>query len=139
MDRKGTTDGSSRARASTGGRVAVYGTLKSGEANYDRFLPGISPIFRGFVEIPYRMYASESYPMLVPSREKHRIFVEIFEVDGETLQRLDAFEEPYHYRRETTHVSEAGMEVALYVHDLPPPDGFKLVGGGAWSSKSSSP
>jgi gamma-glutamylcyclotransferase (GGCT)/AIG2-like uncharacterized protein YtfP len=139
MDRKGTTDGSSRARASTGGgRVAVYGTLKSGEANYGRFLSGMSPVFRGFVEIPYRMYAGDSYPMLVPSLEKHRIFVEIFEVDQDRLERLDALEEPYDYRRETTHVSEAGMEVALYVHELPPPEGFKLVAGGEWSSKTSS-
>jgi gamma-glutamylcyclotransferase (GGCT)/AIG2-like uncharacterized protein YtfP len=139
MDRKGTTDGSSRARASTGGsRVAVYGTLKTGEANYHRFLAGRSPLFRGFVEIPYRMYANDSYPMLVPSTEKHRIFVEIFEVDEGTLESLDALEEPYDYRREPIHVSEAGMEAAVYIHDSPPPIGFSPVSAGEWSSESKS-
>jgi gamma-glutamylcyclotransferase (GGCT)/AIG2-like uncharacterized protein YtfP len=113
--------------------VAVYGTLKTGEENYARFLPGMTPSFRGFVEIPYRLYANEAYPMLVPDEEKHRVFVEVFDVDETKMQELDALEAPYDYWRETLHVKEWGKSVEIYVHAAPPPDGFELVPSGEWS------
>ena len=113
--------------------VAVYGTLKSGKENYARFLPGLTPSFRGFVEIPYRLYANGAYPMLVPAEGKSRVLVEVFDVDDDKLRELDALEEPYDYRRETVHLKEWGKDVEIYVHAAPPPEGFDLVPSGEWS------
>ena len=116
--------------------VAVYGTLKTGGENHARLLPGKAPEFRGFVEIPYRMYANDAYPMLVPDGARHRIFVEVFEVSEDELRELDALEEPYDYRRETVYLSEQGCDVEVYVHSAPPPSGFAAVPSGDWKSKS---
>ena len=87
---------------------------------------------RGFVEIPYGMYANGAYPMLVPSETKNRIFVEVFDVDEGKVRELDALEEPYEYWRETAHLHEWGKDVAIYVHAAPPPEGFELVPSGEW-------
>jgi len=113
--------------------VAVYGTLKTGEDNYARFLPGMTPSFRGFVEVPYRMYTNGAYPMLVASEERNPILVEVFEVDETKTRELDALEEPYEYWRETVHLHEWGKDVEIYVHAAPPPEGFELLSSGEWS------
>jgi gamma-glutamylcyclotransferase (GGCT)/AIG2-like uncharacterized protein YtfP len=115
--------------------VAVYGTLKSGEENYGRLLPGRTPAFRGFVEIPYRMYENGAYPMLVPSPSKGRIFVEVFDLDEAKVRELDALEEPYDYWRETVHFPEWGSDAEIYVHAAPPPEGFTLVSSGQWNGE----
>jgi len=116
--------------------VAVYGTLKTGEENYSRFLPGKTPAFRGFVEIPYQMYSNGDYPMLVSSESGGRIFVEVFEVDESKLRELDALEAPYDYWRETVHLREWGRAVQIYVHAAPPPRGFEIVLSGDWKPKT---
>jgi gamma-glutamylcyclotransferase (GGCT)/AIG2-like uncharacterized protein YtfP len=112
--------------------VAVYGTLKTGQENYARLLPGRIPSFRGFVAIPYRLYANGAYPMLVPADDESRVFVEVFDVDGDKLRELDALEEPYDYRRERVQLHEWGKEVEIYVHPAPPPGGFEVVPSGEW-------
>jgi gamma-glutamylcyclotransferase (GGCT)/AIG2-like uncharacterized protein YtfP len=114
-------------------RVAVYGTLKKGEANYRRLLPGEAPIYRGFVDLPYRMYENGEYPMLVPAGESRRILVEVFDVSEEKLLELDRLEEPYRYFRETIAIEGVG-DVEIYVHDAPPPAGFAPVESGEWKS-----
>jgi gamma-glutamylcyclotransferase (GGCT)/AIG2-like uncharacterized protein YtfP len=116
--------------------VAVYGTLKTGEENHARFLPGRTPSFRGFVEIPYRMYANGAYPMLVPTEEKCGIFVEVFDVDGSKMRELDALEGPYDYWRETVHLHEWGKDVEIYVHASPPPEGFAPIASGEWTLRT---
>jgi gamma-glutamylcyclotransferase (GGCT)/AIG2-like uncharacterized protein YtfP len=113
----------------------VYGTLKTGEENYARFLPGMTPSFRGFVEIPYRMYANGVYPMLVPADTRNHIFVEVFDVDEQKLRDLDALEEPYEYWRRTVSLHEWGRDVEIYVHAAPPPAGFVALSSGDWASK----
>lgn len=119
--------------------VAVYGTLKTGGENYARFLPGKEPEFRGFVEVPYRMYANDAYPMLVPDAAKRRIFVEVFEVSEDELRELDALEEPYDYRRETVDLREWGRKVEIYVHASPPPVDFRAVPSGEWTTPPVAP
>ena len=113
--------------------VAVYGTLKTGGHNYERLLPGRAPTFRGFVEIPYKMYENDSYPMLVPSPSRCRIFIEVFDVEDPKVRELDALEEPYDYWRETVHLAEWGQDVDIYVHAAPPPEGFEVVPSGMWN------
>jgi gamma-glutamylcyclotransferase (GGCT)/AIG2-like uncharacterized protein YtfP len=117
--------------------VAVYGTLKVGEYNYDRWLAGLTPAFRGTVELPYEMFACDEYPMLVPSEKRHPVFLEVFEVTSDKLEELDALEGPYGYHRETTHVPgfAGALEVEVYVHPRPPPVGFAPVASGDWSER----
>lgn len=119
--------------------VAVYGTLKKGEANHERFLSGREPVYRGDVHAPYLMYDNGSYPMLVPAEENRAIFVEIYDVDEATLRALDALEEPYDYRRETIRIGELGRDVGIYVHREPPPPGFRLAGSSEWKSRRGFP
>ena len=115
--------------------VAVYGTLKQGHINNPGHLDGFEPQHALFVDIPFRMYEGAEYPMIVPSSDIHPIFVEVFEVDAETLERLDYLEAPYAYHRETIYIAEFGREVAIYVYDEPePPSEFNLVKLGKWPS-----
>jgi gamma-glutamylcyclotransferase (GGCT)/AIG2-like uncharacterized protein YtfP len=118
-------------------RVAVYGTLKEGESNHLRLLPGEKPVFRGFVTIPYRMFENGEYPMLVPDRERHPIWVEVFDLSPEKIRELDALEEPYEYRRHRIDVAELG-DLEIYAHDAPAPAGFALVESGEWKSRRAS-
>jgi gamma-glutamylcyclotransferase (GGCT)/AIG2-like uncharacterized protein YtfP len=71
--------------------------------------------------------------MLVPADDESRVFVEVFDVDGDKVRELDALEEPYDYWRETIHLKEWGKDVEIYVHAAPPPGGFELVASGEWS------
>lgn len=114
-------------------RVAVYGTLKSGYENYERFLASQQPVFKGFVRVPFRMFHNGEYPMLVAVKEIRPIFVEVFEVDSATLNRLDRLEEPYNYRRETVYLDEMDQHVEIYVSvGSSPPAGFSSVDSGDW-------
>ena len=61
--------------------VALYGTLKVGYFNYELHLQGALPVDSRSVELPFEMYKNGEYPMLVPSSERHPIWVELFEVD----------------------------------------------------------
>lgn len=119
--------------------VAVYGTLKEGEENHGRFLHGKAPVFRGACKLPYRMYANEDYPILVPHPELCPVAVEVFEVDAKELEALDALETPYGYHRETVALEPFGREVAVYVHPGPAPPDFSVVPSGVWRSASSPP
>ena len=114
--------------------VAVYGTLKQGHINNPGHLDGIEPQHAGFVYIPFRMYEGTEYPMIVPSADTHPIYVEVFEVDEDTLENLDLLEAPYNYHRQNVYVAELDREVAIYVYDEPePPPGFNVVASGNWS------
>ncbi len=72
--------GFSSRRGTSGARRAPSGTdagcgLRNPEDRRRQLcaLPsGRTPSFQGFVEIPYRMYENEAYPMLVPSPSKSR-------------------------------------------------------------------
>ena len=115
--------------------VALYGTLKVGHFNYERYLKGEVPTTALFLELPFELYANDEYPMLVPTvnAKRHRIWVEIFEVDDDKLRELDALEAPYGYWRESVVVEELGDNVEVYLHSTPPPTGFVRVESGKWS------
>lgn len=117
-----------------GQRVAVYGTLKTGYENYERYLAGKAPEASLFVSVPFRMVANAEYPMLVPSPDgrRSRIHVEVFVVDDDELARLDALEAPYGYWRETVYLEELGADVGIYLHPAPAPEGFDPVPSGSW-------
>ena len=113
--------------------VAVYGTLKRGYGNHRRMLNGYIPLQSLFIEIPFHMYATDAYPMILPSLENHPIYVEVFEVDAVKLAELDRLEAPYNFHRETIFVAELHQEVEIYVFsEIDPPSHFTLVDSGEW-------
>lgn len=116
--------------------VALYGTLKVGYSNYEAHLKGHEPVTARYLELPFEMYASEEYPMLIPAAngKRHRIWVEIFDVDDAKLRELDDLEAPYGYWRETVFAEALGEDVAIYLHPAPAPKGFSRVPSGKWSS-----
>ncbi len=115
--------------------VAVYGTLKQGHNNNLHHLDGLRPLHALFVNIPFRMYEGEAYPMIVSYPENHSIFVEVFDVDAEKLEELDRLEAPYNFHRENVFLAELDREAEIYVFNEPnPPPGFTLFESGKWPS-----
>ncbi len=113
--------------------VAVYGTLRQGFENYEAFLAGFEPVHRGFIHVPFRMYATDAYPMLVHGDRDRPIYVEIFSVDPSTLARLDGLEDPYGYGRTAVRVAEVSGSVDVYVYrGSGPPEGFRFLDSGRW-------
>ncbi len=114
--------------------VAVYGTLKRGHNNNLHHLDGLRPLHALFVNIPFRMYEGEAYPMIVSNPDNHSIFVEVFEVDAVKLGELDRLEAPYNFHRENILLAELDREAAIYVFNEPdPPSGFTTTESGKWS------
>ncbi len=115
--------------------VAVYGTLKHGHTNNLHHLDGLQPLHSLFVDIPYRMYEGEAYPMIVSSRDNHSIFVEVFDVNADKLEELDRLEAPYNFHRENIFLAELDRGAEIYVFNEPnPPPGFTLIESGKWPS-----
>lgn len=114
--------------------VALYGTLKVGYFNYEKHLKGEMPTTALFAELPFELYANDEYPMLVPAAdgERHRVWVEIFDVNDQQLRDLDALEEPYGYWRESVYIEALGEDVGIYLHAAPPPDEFTRLASGKW-------
>jgi len=76
--------------------IAVYGTLRKGCANH-RYLADAKYIGTGKL-LGWNMYSNGSYPYV--SKGNGSIKVEIYEVDKDTLARIDDLEAyPTHYER----------------------------------------
>lgn len=74
-------------------KIFVYGTLKSGHINHgllgDSKLVGI-----GLTCSRYRMFCNGAFPMICKNRSLgYQITGELYDVDDETLARLDQLEE----------------------------------------------
>lgn len=97
-------------------KVFVYGTLKAGMPN--NYLLA-SAQFMGKDEAPGVLYSGSSFPMAVPCpNEERKIQGEVYDVDGETLQRLDALEgHPRMYTRTPVRLS-SGKKASIYYWQL---------------------
>lgn len=99
--------------------VAVYGTLKQGHGNHR--LIQQDPVSIGYIS-GHRLYQS-GIPFLVKDHtSEYEVQVEIYEVDDETLQRLDRLEgHPSAYRREILSVStdEGNRDAWTYLYPTP--------------------
>lgn len=107
-------------------RVAVYGSLLEGFGNH-RLLEGSQKLGSTIIE-GYNMYSLGAFPCIVPNNDDGRIQVEVYEVDAETMQRLDFLEGyPHMYdRHEVEYDLGQGEELAwiYFMHKVPG------VGGG---------
>ena len=96
--------------------LAVYGTLKENFPNYFYYLNPLVPIFRGAIEVQYKMYSNGGFPLLFTSEKPNKIYVEIFEVTDSILKKIDRLEGvPHLYTRISVWLEEVNAEVFLYV------------------------
>jgi len=99
--------------------VFVYGSLKRGYWNYDRYLAattGSEFLGEASTEPIYRLFTNGAFPYLVKDEANgYAVQGEIFAVDEPTLMRLDRLEGvPGHYRRERAVLQRFELEEALY-------------------------
>ena len=94
--------------------VFVYGTLKRGKRAHS-LLSRARFVGEGTVE-GYEMYIVRDYPGIV--RGKGKVRGEVYEVDEETLRRLDEYEGvPLYYERvEETVELDNGEKVKAYLY-----------------------
>lgn len=98
--------------------VFVYGTLRrGGERAMPELFPGAK--FIGRAQARGSLYDLGPYPGLLLDGSGSPVAGEVYEVDDETLVRLDAFEATSYYRRERVEVSlgEQSVECWVYVYD----------------------
>lgn len=111
-------------------RIFVYGTLRKGEGN-NGLLKGSTYLGMGVTLPEYEMYNLGHFPGVVDGGLTS-IVGEVYEVDEETLRRLDRLEShPALYTRTplTLAGDTAGMEVEMYVFNLPVKGCVKIEGG----------
>lgn len=110
-------------------RVGVYGTLKQGHGNH-RLLQHVERTAIGHVT-GHRLYQS-GIPFLVEdATSEYPVLVEIYDVDDETLQRLDNLEgHPRCYCRNVLPVElEDGSNTEAWVYQYPHPTGIENKSG----------
>jgi len=107
----------------------VYGTLKRGYTNH-HYLSGSKFLGRATTKDKFALY-SDGIPYLLKHPPVSRIKGELYEVDEETLKRVDVLEgHPHAYRREKIQVIiENGDEVEAWAYFYPHTRG-KLIRSG---------
>lgn len=109
--------------------VGVYGTLKQGHGNH-RLLQHVERKAVGHVS-GHRLY-QRGIPFLVPDETSpYEVLVELYDVDDETLERLDMLEgHPRWYCRKELPVKlEDGSEAIAWIYEYPEPTGSENVSG----------
>jgi gamma-glutamylcyclotransferase (GGCT)/AIG2-like uncharacterized protein YtfP len=80
--------------------VAVYGTLKKGYSNYNRFLTSSKHIGKGKTDDKYPLIISGLPYLLEMKGIGHNVEVDVFKVSDAKVKELDALEgHPHWYRR----------------------------------------
>ena len=112
-------------------RLFIYGTLKRGGRNHVQ-LAGQKFLAEAHTMPGYTLYSLGDYPgMIFQPADRHGVSGEIWEVDAETLARLDEFEGVPEglYRRETVPLlpphAQTAVEAFLYA---PPVDSARHIG-----------
>ena len=96
--------------------LAVYGTLKENFPNYFYYINPKVPIFRGLVKLPFQMHSNGGFPLLFPSESFNQIYIEIFEVNSKTLEKIDRLEGvPHFYKRLEIFIPEITKNTFIYV------------------------
>lgn len=91
----------------------VYGTLMQGELHHTSIAH--ARFVRAAETLPeYELVQIDYYPAMLPGGPS-RIMGELYEIDDETLKRLDELEEVPHYYERRTIVLADGTEAQTYV------------------------
>lgn len=113
--------------------VAVYGSLKKGFHNH-YYLRNSEYVGSSTVG-GFDMYSHGPYPMIVHGAAKKRVHVEVYEVDENTMNRLDCLEGyPSFYDRCIRHISIDGVLYPCWIYfgTLDQVNRKNLVADGNW-------
>ena len=97
--------------------LAVYGTLRRGQSNYNYFLKDVPIYTFGEYLGGFRMSTFGGFPAIFRASQEKAVVVDIFnlsEQDEELLDRIDSMEFGVGYVREVVETS-SGYEVMVYV------------------------
>jgi gamma-glutamylcyclotransferase (GGCT)/AIG2-like uncharacterized protein YtfP len=113
--------------------VFVYGTLRRGGI---RALPRIFPDseFVGAANVNGRLYDFGEYPGLILDESNSMVTGEVYEIDEETLKRLDEIEVSSNYLRKQTEITVNDREVTCWIYE-PDPEFYSLsnvITSGDW-------
>lgn len=113
--------------------VFVYGTLRSGSAGAMsvRFP---SSKFVSNAQVSGKLYDLGPYPGLVLNESSALVVGEVYEVDDQTLNEMDAFEAGSDYVRKQVEISLANEQRAGWTYE-PNPESYslrKLITSGDW-------
>lgn len=115
-------------------KIAVYGTLKSGHYNYDRFkakYPSIEVIDAGVIS-GYEMYNFGGwYPVI--TKGEGNITVEVLEVPAKAYDAIVSMEEGAGYEIELIEVNGHYCTLFVYQGTMA---GYTKVEDGNWTSKN---
>jgi gamma-glutamylcyclotransferase (GGCT)/AIG2-like uncharacterized protein YtfP len=101
-------------------RIAVYGSLKEGDFNHDRWLRGIKPI--GWQRIEgFDMYDLGMFPYVVRSDYRDCITVEVYEVPDDVAADIERMERGAGYDMVTVQTKWGDADMFVFSeqrHDL---------------------
>ena len=125
--------------AQTPTQVAVYGSLRKGYGNHR--LLGESPLVRTGWLPGFKLIDLGSFPGAVRCKQGSKIFVEVYEVDAETLKALDHLEgydetdvETSLYLRKSYQCAN-DVQVSVYVYNGAI-DHLPEIQSGDWSNRN---
>lgn len=97
--------------------VAVYGTLKKGYSNYQRYLRTSNHIASGVTANKYPLVV-KGLPYLIEREGKgYNVEVDIFSVSNDTLRDLDSLEgHPNFYERKQTEILAKGKRYTCWIY-----------------------
>lgn len=99
----------------------VYGTLRRGGENEIARLHPTSQFLRG-ASVRGRLYDMGGYPAIILDEEGISIAGEVYEIDEETLVRLDKFELDAGYDRKAIEIKGDGLATSCWIYG--PPSGL---------------
>lgn len=113
--------------------VFVYGTLRRGSAGAMSIrFPGSK--FIAEAQVSGSLYDLGAYPGLLLDESNSLALGEVYEVDDELLDELDAFEASSHYWRKQVEISLGARREACWVY-VPRPEFYSpsvLIPSGDW-------
>lgn len=118
-------------------KVAVYGSLRVGEGNYNHFFTEEEHLGTGKIN-GFKLYSLGCYPGIRPSgNSEDKVVVDLFDIKNEdTLQSVHRMEQGAGYTIERVPVKmDSGEEIdaIVYVYDSDLPED-RLVENGDWCS-----
>ena len=117
-------------------KVAVYGSLRQGHGNHKLMIFSESLGTHTFTD-NFVMISLGGFPGIIPSRDKHDIVVEVYNIDNDTLLALDQLEgEPNFYKRQQITGQGEELEGAwIYIlqRNYQEEGGQECVTSGDWS------
>ncbi|NPA62821.1 MAG: gamma-glutamylcyclotransferase [Methanococci archaeon] len=110
--------------------VFVYGSLRKGFWNHEPYLKNSKFIGKGRTKEKYAMYA-DIIPYVVENEKISHIVGEVYEVDEETLKRIDRLEghPDYYERKKVKIILESGEEIEAWLYFYPEPYGILVKSG----------